>query len=151
MSNHANIANAVINLRVTKDTKRGYGGKLKNIILLFLLSHNFTDYVNDNSSEICRPLSYEAVLGLFGWLSTNTDLPKGAKKKSKVIHPSPDPILNEADLAIVVLEDEEDADDNNNGTDISRNVFSGFGDSNENEVDLTTITISASCMQGDRQ
>ena len=68
-----------------------------------------------------------------------------------MIHPSPDPILNEADLAIVVLEDEEDADDNNNGTDISRNVFSGFGDSNENEVDLTTITISASCMQGDRQ
>jgi hypothetical protein len=84
MFNHANTANAVINLRVTKDTKRGYGGKIKNIIL-FLLSNNFAEFVNENTSEICRPLSYRAVMELFGWLSTNTDLPRGAKKKSKVV------------------------------------------------------------------
>lgn len=149
MSIHANTANAVINLRVTKDTKRGYGGKIKNIIL-FLLTNNFANYVNENSSEICRPLSYEAVMELFGWLSTNTDLPKGAKKKSKVVHPSPHTTINEADVVIDELDEEEDADENNNGTDIQRNVFSGFGDSNENEVDLTTVTISASCMQGNK-
>ena len=144
MSNHANTANAIINLRVTKDTKRGYGGKIKNIIC-YLLSNGFAEFVNENCSEICRPLSHRAVMGLFGWLSNNTDLPRGAKKKSKAASTLPDTAIDE-------FEEEDGVDENHNGIDEvvspESNVFSGFGDSYENVVDLTTVTISASCMQG---
>ena len=82
MSKDVNTANAIINLRVCKDTKRGYGGKIKNIVLYLLTNNRYRHYVNVQRNEISQPLSYDAIMGLFGWLSTNADLPRNAKKKS---------------------------------------------------------------------
>lgn len=138
MSKDVHTANAIINLRVCKDTKRGYGGIIRNVIL-YLLSNRYTNYVNGQRNEISQPLSYEAIKWLFGWLSTNTDLPRNAKKKS--------------DNLEVVLEllsdDDEDEDEDENASDSlhSGNVLSAFGNSEEVEVDMTIVTLPSSCMQ----
>lgn len=106
-------ADNVIGKRVGKKSKANYNGKI-NTIKEFLA----TEYPNtlDDANNIILPLERHIIEKLFGWLSTNTDLPK----RKRGIHRRD--------------EDDEDDDDDVDGS-MEDNIFAE-----------RSITISVSTM-----
>jgi len=117
-------AERMVGLRVCGNAKKNYGAKL-NTMKIYLNNEQYFECF-DNSGNILVPLPEEVIKQLFGWLSTNTDLPKKGKKRNY-------------DWEAVENDDDEDEDEIAN--DIVR----------ENNNDIFAerkITISESCMQG---
>ena len=113
-------AEHVVSQRIATTTKANYRGKINNIVLFLLSTPNLANHVNANN-ELVIPLPDAVIKKIFGWLSTNTDLPK---KRG----------------ALVVRDDNVIADDNgNDGVEINEavDVFA-----------RNKVTISPSCMQG---
>ena len=79
MSHNLQAANHVLSKRVVVKTKSSYRGKLKNILKYLQSNLNYRRWIRNG--EIKVPLSEEVIKSLFGYLSTNTDLPKKKKKK----------------------------------------------------------------------
>jgi hypothetical protein len=121
-STHLNAANHVIGLRTSKKTKDNYKSKL-NTIKIYLKSLDTqevdpTQFCLDENGDIKVPLPNEVIQKLFGWLSTNTDLPKKSYKHKRKI------------------EEENESDDEDDNSDIV-DIFAE-----------RMVTISESCMQG---
>ena len=57
------------------------GAKLNTIMKIYLNNEQYFECF-DNSGNILVPLPEELIKQLFGWLSTNTDLPKKGKKRN---------------------------------------------------------------------
>ena len=83
MSHNTEAANRVVGKRVIENTKAGYRGKIRNIYKFLESNHRRWIRNINSTSEIKLPLNLEILKVLFGWLSTNTDLPKKKKKKSE--------------------------------------------------------------------
>jgi len=85
-NNHTCAAEHIVGKRVVDRTKRNYTYKL-NIINVFLatLTDEFGDPIEnlideENGGQMILPLDSDIVEQIFGWLSTNTDLPKRARR-----------------------------------------------------------------------
>jgi hypothetical protein len=64
-------------LRLVKNTKNGYKSKIKIITNHFLSEPAYQQFVSGPPiRELILPLPQEVILNLFGWLSSNPDLPK---------------------------------------------------------------------------
>ena len=87
-------------------TKGNYKGKL-NTIKLYLLNLPNARRVIDRENNIIVPLAVPIVKALFGWLSTNTDLPKqkrGTRRNNRENDDDDD-------------DDDDDEEDNNQSED----------------------------------
>jgi len=81
---HIDAADHIISKRVCRKTSYGYRGKL-NHIKLFITTLSADDEYRDlmlfdENGELIIPLPQNVIEKLFGWLSTNTDLPKKARR-----------------------------------------------------------------------
>ena len=112
-------ANHIVANRVVPGTKSNYRGKVNTIILYCISRPDHDSLFNERNDLIC-PLPADVVKALFGWLSTNTDLPK---KKGGIRR------NNQSE------DDEEEEDDEDSDVDDT-----AFG--------RNDVTISFSCMQG---
>ena len=79
IDNNIDAANRIVGRRVGTKSITNYRGKM-NTIKAYLLQEGHQDCI-DSSGNVIVPLSSDIIRGLFGWLSTNTDLPKKKKKK----------------------------------------------------------------------
>lgn len=84
MNNHNDAAEHIVGKRVVERTKKNYKCKL-NTIKVYLA--NLLDETGeplegliDGDGELILPLEASIVESIFGWLSTNTDLPKKARR-----------------------------------------------------------------------
>ena len=113
-------AEHVVSQRVVCKTRANYRGKINNIVLFLLSTPNLDVHVN-NENNLIVPLPNAVIVKIFGWLSTNTDLPK---KKGRI--------------AVVPDDDGSDADE-------------AEGEDGNQPIDVFAqkkVTISHSCMQG---
>jgi hypothetical protein len=130
-------ANAVINLKVNITTKNGYAGKL-NTIKVFLLCSNYSNHIDANG-KITVPLPSSVIKELFGWLSSNTDLPKRVRKGQSSSIPS--------SSSSRPLEDVHEDDDGIDEGEIGPvNIFTSTA--GNDVIAKDQITISHSCMGG---
>lgn len=113
-------AEHVSGMRITDGTKGTYGGKL-NVVRMFLLTHRHETCV-DNNGNIMVPLALNVLEDLFGWLSTNTDLPK---RRGRQIH-----------LIPIAEPHDDEMETNDHGVAVDDIFASG------------KATMSSSCMQG---
>lgn len=74
-------AEHVVSQRVVCNTRANYRGKINNIVLFLLSTPNLVVHV-DAQNNLIVPLPDAVIVKIFGWLSTNTDLPK---KKGRVV------------------------------------------------------------------
>ena len=81
-SNNISAAEYTLGRSVVEGTKKNYRGKL-NTMKVFLMSKGYDRCMDTSSEGIVVPLDQEVVEEMFGWISTNTDLPK----KRKRFHP----------------------------------------------------------------
>jgi hypothetical protein len=125
--------------RVVDNTRRCYEGKL-NVIKIHLLSDPSTLDQVDINNNIIVPLSKELANAIFGWLSTNTDIPKKGRKTRKAVQ---DIEANEDDDADVEEDDEEEYHD-----ETEEEVLPLVPDEDDDVFALKKITMSSSCMQG---
>jgi hypothetical protein len=133
LCDNTNLASAerMVGLRVCGNTKKNYGAKL-NTMKIFLHKEKLY-HCMDSSGEISVPLPDQIIKQLFGWLSTNTDLPKKNNKRKRN--------NNNNNEGTIVDDDDDDDEDFENINDIER----------ENNNDIFAdrkVTISESCMQG---
>ena len=98
-------AEHIVSQRVAVKTKANYRGKINNIVL-YLLSIPPLDQHVDANNQLVVPLPGAVIKKIFGWLSTNTDLPKkrGAQLRQEV-------------------DDIDDIDPNANDDDVNVDVF----------------------------
>ena len=68
-------AEHVVSQRIATITKANYRGKINNIVLFLLSTPNLANHVTANN-ELVIPLPSSVIKKVFGWLSTNTDLPR---------------------------------------------------------------------------
>lgn len=71
----------VIEQRVCKGSRGGYKSKL-NSIKGYFLENQLLEYL-DGDNNIIVPLPQSVLENLFGWIATNTDLPKKNRKVKK--------------------------------------------------------------------
>ena len=66
-------ASYIIERRIVEGTRSNYRGKLNTIIGFIRQAH---PYLRRDDGSLVIPLPRQVIEELFGWLSTNTDLPK---------------------------------------------------------------------------
>jgi hypothetical protein len=71
-----------IGKRLNKKTIKGYQSKL-NTMSVILLEHDLHEYLDPESSKPVIPLPNNVIEDLFGWISTNTDIPLRFRKDTK--------------------------------------------------------------------
>jgi hypothetical protein len=116
-------ANHVIANRVVAKTKCNYRGKL-NTIKLYLLTCQNVELLISLDNKIIVPLSSDVVKGLFGWLSTNTDLPK-KKRGRRANNQNEEDADDDLDHQHINHEAEILNDDNNGTNNNSFNILIG--------------------------
>jgi hypothetical protein len=80
-NNFNDAANMVIDKKISETTKKNYRGKLNVIKIFFLSDPKYSScLVNE---DIVVPIEESFLKELFGWLSTNTDIPKKKSKTKK--------------------------------------------------------------------
>ena len=84
MNNHNDAAEHIIGRRVVERTKKNYRCKINTIkIFLANLLDEYGEPVEgliDDDGDLILPLDASIIESMFGWLSTNTDLPKKARR-----------------------------------------------------------------------
>jgi hypothetical protein len=148
-------AQSCIDARHVKGTKSSYNSKIK--CLVRYLEETYPESLtNDETNKIRLPLPFETIKCFFGWLSTNTDLPK-KKRTEEDVHSDGEEVEEEDDDN---SDDEDAAIDHTAAEDVeavqgaageahgsSSQEASSAGPSmdmfNDNEQ-----TISSSCMGG---
>lgn len=68
-------AEHIVSQRIAVKTKANYRGKINNIVLYLLSTPPLGQHVDANN-QLVVPLPSTVIKKIFGWLSTNTDLPK---------------------------------------------------------------------------
>ena len=111
MNSNIAAAKALVDARVCQNTKSNYISKwhrMRN----YLLSSNVEGALFDDTEEnLIQPLSTNALESLFGWLSTNTALPKGVPSN-----------IDEA----AVIDDEIEAEFAENSITVSVSCMQGY-------------------------
>ena len=67
---------------LNKKTIKGYQSKL-NTMSVILLKHDLHEYLDPESSKSIIPSPNNVIEDLFGWISTNTDIPLCFRKDMK--------------------------------------------------------------------
>ena len=77
-------ADYVMNKRLDEKTRKSYRGKIATM-RIFLMEHRLFNYLDEENRSVVVPLPLQVVQDMFGWISTNTDIPlrSGRKKPSK--------------------------------------------------------------------
>ena len=136
VNNSVAAAEHTIGKRVVPKTIKNYMGKL-NILKIYLATKS-DDSLFDLDGNIALPLPTLLIHDIFGWLSTNTDLPKRNRRSTRRINQP-----NERQLG---NENNELSD-----SDSEHEAVAEEGTNNAGAVDLfasSEVTVSASCMQG---
>ena len=136
VNNSVAAAEHTIGKRVVPKTIKNYMGKL-NILKIYLATKS-DDSLFDLDGNIALPLPTLLIHDIFGWLSTNTDLPKRNRSSTRRINQP-----NERQLG---NENNELSD-----SDSEHEAVAEEGTNNAGAVDLfasSEVTVSASCMQG---
>jgi hypothetical protein len=102
------------------------------------------EYVDGVTKKIVPPLPFEVIQNLFGWISTNTDIPTTSSSKSKHILNTKNIVGGAANKGAGVVE--HDGSDND---DDEENAAFEPTRTDENDIfNEKKRTISVSCMQG---
>jgi hypothetical protein len=81
-NNFNDAANMVIDKKISETTKKNYRGKLNVIKIFFLSDPKYSScLVNE---DIVVPIEESFLKELFGWLSTNTDIPKKNRRQRNI-------------------------------------------------------------------
>lgn len=128
------FADDIYEMRIEKNTKDSYNGKIKRM-KMFFVSKNMD--VFKPSGDLNIPLDLNTIKELFGWLGTNTDLPKRGKFK----------VRTEFERVSIDIDEEDDSGDEgveeiDEGDDDFGNEMSIL------EASKKLVTISVACMQG---
>ena len=102
----------VVSGRVCDVSKSGYMSKL-NVFKKYLMAEEGKRGMHfiDNSIEIILPLDDNIYTDFFGWLSTNTDLPKRTKRRGTKRRASEEDGAVNNDAAAAAADDDDDADE----------------------------------------
>jgi hypothetical protein len=141
-------AKRIIASRVVKNSSNNYRSKL-NTVKLFLISfeqETGVSYLSEDN-EIILPLPFEVVKELFGWLSTNTNLPKRRRgwspKQDQFVTPHKNATYKNNDDDLSENENESSDDEHDDDDDEPINEVEPVDIFSENKA-----TVSHSCMQG---
>jgi len=79
-------ADYVMNKRLDEKTRKSYRGKIATM-RIFLMEHRLFNYLDEENRSVVVPLPLQVVQDMFGWISTNTDIPlrSGRKNLAKAI------------------------------------------------------------------
>jgi hypothetical protein len=137
INNSVAAAEHAIGKRVVPKTVKNYIGKL-NVLKVYLATKN-DSALFDSDSNISLPLSTLLIQDIFGWLSTNTNLPKRNRRSNRMIQPNqPQPATQINEHSDSDGEPESIANDNvNTNNAVAIDIFASG-----------EVTVSASCMQG---
>jgi len=134
-------AQVILSNRLVKDTRAGYESKIKTIIMYFRTREQFQHLVHQ-SGELALPLPISAVESLFGFLATNTALPRRGRKKRRI-----DTASSVRNPNRRIGREDSDDDDNNDEYDNGGLDNGGEGD-HDGVAAANRATISHSCMGG---
>ena len=73
-------ADYVMNKRLDEKTRKSYRGKIATM-RIFLMEHRLFNYLDEENRSVVVPLPLQVVQDLFGWISTNTDIPLRSGRK----------------------------------------------------------------------
>lgn len=154
-SREAEAAEHTVSSRVVKGSSRTYKSKLNTMKLFFASKPDFACYLSQ-TNDLIVPFSFDAVKGLFGWLSLNTDIPLNKKRHRGSAHTDPDQPMPD-----LIEEVGDDDDDNDDAVELENAAVTGESEAveqSQTSVDATTgvldmfatneVTVAHSTMQG---
>jgi hypothetical protein len=77
-------ADFAIDQRILTGTKKGYRSKLTTMTI-YLMQRGFYNLIDESNKAPVVPLPHDVIKDMFGWLSTNTDLPFREKRNKLLL------------------------------------------------------------------
>ena len=141
-------AEYTIGRRIVEGTKDNYRGKI-NTMKLYMMDKGLFHLIDQQTNNIIVPLPDDIIQDMFGWISTNTDLPLQSRRKKPVKNKKNAGASKEGEgeqkQSFQDSDTDEDNDNENDGDCSNENV------QQEGPADLFAqgdITIAVSTMQG---